>query len=148
MNCFNHTTEPSVAQCQNCKKGLCINCIPKSSIPLCFTCYKNAINKEKQQLYLELFITFGLGILLTFVMSSKGNVSYNFQMYFVMFYCYSGIVPGWKLLNKVMPNFEFSFSIVYFAIQLFKLMTAIFIGVIALPVTIFITINRLIKLNK
>jgi hypothetical protein len=148
MNCYNHITEPSVAQCQDCKKGLCIKCTQKFSFPICSNCNTKRKNDEKKQIYLELFFSFGLGILLTYFMVLKQNANFSFSLYLTMFYGYSGIVPGWKLLNKIFPRFYFSFSMVYFAILLFKFMTAIFVGFIALPIITFINIHRLIKLNK
>lgn len=148
MNCYNHITEPSVAQCQDCKKGLCIKCTQKFSFPICSNCNTKRKNDEKKQIYLELFFSFGLGILLTYFMILKQNANFSFSSYLIMFYGYSGIVPGWKLLNKIFPRFYFSFSMIYFAILLFKFMTAIFVGFIALPIITFINIHRLIKLNK
>lgn len=39
MNCFNHYQNPAVAQCSNCGKGLCPECIERCNPTLCNSCF-------------------------------------------------------------------------------------------------------------
>ena len=152
MNCYNHNEEISVAQCQDCRKGLCRNCSKKFSLPICTVCNSIRIQNEKSQIIKDLLFAYGFGLLIMFMISKfsihKQPQNVGFSFYLAMFYGYSGIIPGWKILDKGFPKMYFNLSIFYFGYLLIKLFAAIFIGFFALPFITFKHIRRLIQLNK
>ena len=152
MNCYNHNEEVSIAQCQDCRKGLCVSCSKKFSFPICTVCNSIRIQNEKSQIIKDLLFAYCFGLLIMFMMS-KFSMHFNpqkvgYMICFLMFLGYSGIVPGWKMLDKGFPKIHFNLSIFYFGYLLIKLYTAIFIGFFALPFMTFKHIRRLIQLNK
>ena len=56
MNCFNHTDDNAVAQCQDCQKGLCTTCSKLYVLPICKYCNDYRISQEKKDIYLNYFI--------------------------------------------------------------------------------------------
>lgn len=151
MNCFYHDQNISVSQCLDCKKGLCKNCTNKFSIPICSSCNILRSTIEKRQIYFELFATISVGLILSYLLTRRvqsiPNHTFSMKEYLLSFYVYSGVYPGWKLLNKVFPKFYFSFSIIYFVILLFKFMLSFFVGIIALPISLYMNLKRLSKLK-
>lgn len=151
MNCFNHTSEPAITQCLDCKKGLCSNCTTDLSIPLCESCKVLKSNFEKRKIFTELLLTFGVGILLTYFMIFQkvpNNKNINISFVLLTFYFNSGIVPGWKALSNILPKMEFRLTIPYFVYFLIKLFGSLFIGIFVLPISTYNNIYKLIKMNK
>lgn len=152
MNCYNHNEEASVAQCQDCRKGLCASCSNNFSFPICNVCNSIRIRNEKNQIIKELVFTYGFGLLFVVMMSKismhKLPQNVGFSFYLIMFYGASSIIPGWTLLNRGFPKMYFNLSIFYFGYLLIKLYAAIFIGIFTLPFITFKHIRRLIRLNK
>lgn len=152
MNCYYHDQNNSVAQCPDCKRGLCKNCSNKFSIPICASCNNSWGNIEKRLIYYEIFATVGVGLILAFflssVMYSRPNHSISVKEYIPLLYTYFGVYPGWKLLNEIFPKFYFNFSISYFVLLFIKFISSFFVGAIVLPIVIYKNINRLIQLNK
>ena len=107
MNCFNHISETAVAQCQDCKKGLCTTCSKQYALPICKYCNDNRISQEKKDIYLELFYSFGIGLILVFLFSKYTKTNITVPLYFGYFYICSGIYSGWKLLNNFLPSIVF-----------------------------------------
>lgn len=155
MNCYEHPIQPAVAQCSDCGKGLCVECASRYSVPICSKCNRKRINGERGQILQEMFLTFGLGILLGVLFArwvNEGLTSdlvYNVISYAIPIYIFSGIVPGWKTLTRITPAVFLFLPIIgwllYFVI---KLGLAIAIGVIMLPIRTVRNISRLITLQK
>ena len=40
MNCANHPAEAAVAQCTECGKGLCVQCVQNQPKPVCAACHE------------------------------------------------------------------------------------------------------------
>lgn len=148
MNCFNHTSDTAVAQCQDCKKGLCTTCSKQYAFPICKYCNDYRISQEKKNIYLELFYSFGIGLILVFLFSKYTKTNISIPLYFGYFYICSGIYPGWKLLNKFLLNVVFGNLIISLFILLFKLSISVYVGLVALPFRTFKIISRLYELNK
>jgi hypothetical protein len=148
MNCFNHTDDNAVAQCQDCQKGLCTTCSKLYVLPICKYCNDYRISQEKKDIYLELFYSFGIGLILVFLFSKYTNTNITVPLYFGYFYICSGIYPGWKLLNKFLPSIVFGNMIISLFILLFKLSISVYVGLAALPFRTFKIISRLYHLNR
>ena len=148
MNCFNHTSDTAVAQCQDCQKGLCTTCSKQYALPICKYCNDYRISTEKKEMYLELFYSFGIGLILVFLFSKYTKTNITVPLYFGYFYICSGIYPGWKLLNKFLPSIVFGNIIISLFILLFKLIISVYVGFVALPFRTFKIISRLYLLNK
>lgn len=147
MNCFNHTNDNAVAQCQDCQKGLCTACSNQYALPICKYCNDYRISQEKKEIYLELFYSFGIGLILVYLFSKYTKTNITVPLYFGYFYICSGIYPGWKLLNKFMPSIVFGNIIISLFIFLFKLSISVYVGLVALPFRTFKMISRLYELN-
>ena len=155
MNCYNHTTEPAVAQCLDCGKGLCGACASLYRIPLCTSCNKSRIASEKVSILKELLLTFGLGILLgvLFVKEIDGGHSYPLIHYIFSYtffiYIFSGIVPGWRTLTRITPAIFLFLPLIgwliYFVI---KLALSLCVGIIMLPIRTIRNIYRLLVLRN
>lgn len=148
MNCFNHTNHTSVAQCQDCQKGLCTTCCKQYALPICKYCNEYRISQEKKDIYLELFYSFGIGLILVFLFSKYTKTNITVPLYFGYFYICSGIYSGWKLLNKLLPSIIFGNIIIFLFILFFKLSISVYVGLIALPFRTYKMISRLYELNK
>jgi hypothetical protein len=151
MFCFNHSNASALTQCLDCNKSLCAICINNKSKPICSNCNNIRVKNEKRKIYMELLLTFGVGLLLTYILLTyKGGIIQNKKTTFLfsMFYCYSGIVPGWKMLSNILPKMSFSFTIKYFIYFIIKLISSLFVGIIALPIKTFLNVSRLVKINE
>jgi hypothetical protein len=148
MNCFNHTNDTAVAQCQDCQKGLCTTCSKQYALPICKYCNDYRISHEKKDIYLELFYSYGIGLILVYLFSKFTKTDITIPLYFGYFYICSGIYPGWKLINKFFPTIIFGNIVFSLFILLFKLSISIYVGLVALPFRTFKMISRLYELNK
>ena len=152
MNCFNHHERSAVTQCRKCNKGLCNDCAKQYSTPICSTCNSARARSEKSQALEELFLTFGIGLVLTFIlpkvatnhMPSGINSTQTNLKFFTMFYAYSGLVAGWYTLKGISPRtfllLPFFGMFIYFII---KIMLSLCIGVIMLPIRTTVNITKL-----
>ena len=156
MNCFNHHEVNAVAQCQDCNKGLCNDCAKQYSIPICSTCNSARGGSEKTRIIKELFWTFGLGLGLTFMML-KGPLGQMLfandsiqasLMIFMIFYTCSGLVAGWYTLNRITPQVFLFLPLIGWVIYfVFKMMIAIWVGYVMLPIRTFRNIKRLKQIS-
>ena len=131
MNCFNHTNDSAVAQCQDCQKGLWTSCSKQYALPICKYCNDYRISKEKKDIYLELFYSFGIGLILVILFSKYTKTNITVPLYFGHCYICSGIYPDWKLLNKFLPSIVFGNIIISLFILLFKLLIWVYVGLVA-----------------
>jgi len=156
MNCYNHQTQPAVAQCPNCGKGLCGKCASLYSMPICNTCNKRRIFGERSRIITEMLLTFGLGLLLTvlFLYFEHGQHPNNpIKLYVVLgvmfFYIFSGIIPGWKTLTSITPRvFLFLPLIGWLLYFIVKFLLSVAVGLVMLPVRTVWNIARLVSLQN
>jgi len=155
MNCYNHTETISVAQCQDCQKGLCSICAKNYSIPICIECNSQRGNIEKQDIIKELFITFGFGIIVTyFFINSKNFQNYPINMNIILvwifsIYTFSSFVAGWKTLSKLTSNYFIFLPIIGWVIYfVIKLSISSMIGYFMLPIRTYNNISKLKKINS
>lgn len=152
MNCYNHSSEAAVAQCQDCSKGLCSSCSTNYSLPICNTCNGNRIKKEKDKIVGEMALTFGFSLLLTagFTFSQLHYFSLNMLGQIVlMFLGLSGMVAGWNALSKMTSNYFLFLPIIGWAIYfILKLYLSMMIGVFVLPYRTYKNVNRLKELKS
>ena len=154
MNCYNHTIQPAVAQCPDCGKGLCGECASSYSIPICSSCNRKRINREKSEIIKELLLTFGVGILLTVLFvkwTSEGSnpLQDSIMIYVIFTYIFCGLVPGWNTLVGITSNIflflPFVGWVLYFIV---KLVLSLAVGLIVLPIRTIRNIVRLVFLQK
>ncbi len=155
MNCYEHPIQPAVAQCPDCGKGLCADCASAYSIPICSTCNRKRINAEKGRIVKEIFLTFGLGILLGVLFTRWTDAGHSYPLvhsvlsYVIFSYIFSGIVPGWKTLTSITPRvFLFLPIIGWLLYFMIKLCLSLCIGLVMLPVRTVRNILQLIALQK
>lgn len=155
MNCYNHTTQPAVAQCPDCGKGLCAECTSLYSMPICTTCNNSRIAKERSRIIKELLLTFGLGVVLAYFFYQWTNgghsypLLYNIISFVIPFYVFSGIVPGWKTLTRITPNVFLFLPIIGWVLYfIIKFALSVCIGLVMLPVRTIRNVVRLVALGK
>lgn len=133
MNCFYHTNRQAVAQCIDCGKGLCSECAAHYDKPICKDCImqrNNSLKKEAFKSLASLIAGIILGMVLFFL-----NGCSDFLISIVMGIEIAGIPVGWKVLNKITPNFFIWLPIVGWIIYyVFKFVLSLLIGVIAVPI--------------
>jgi len=155
MNCYNHTVQPAVAQCPDCGKGLCGECVSLYSIPICTSCNKKRITSERGQIIKEMLLTFGVGALLAYFFYQWTNgghsypLLYNIISFVIPFYVFSSIIPGWKTLTSITPRvFLFLPIIGWLLYFLVKFILSVAVGLVMLPVRTVRNIARLVALGK
>ncbi|MDD4108769.1 MAG: hypothetical protein PHH93_08630 [Prolixibacteraceae bacterium] len=155
MNCHNHPTQPAVAQCVDCGKGLCGTCASNYLTPLCTPCNKSRISSEKSGIIKEMLLTFGVGAVLAFFFFQWTNgghsypLLYNIISFVIPFYVFSGIIPGWKTLTRITPNiFLFLPIIGWVLFFIVKLALSLVVGLVMLPIRTVRNVARLVALGK
>ena len=155
MNCYNHPKTISVAQCQDCKKGLCTVCAKKYAIPICFQCNSKRGSSEKEVVLKDLFVIYGFGLIATYLIINNTNFRDSYSninttlLWVFMTYVYSSIIAGWKTLNKLTINYFIYIPIIGWLFGWFiyfnvKLIIAVTIGWFMLPIR---TYNNLKKIK-
>jgi len=155
MNCYNHQTQPAVAVCTDCGKGLCGTCASNYLTPLCTPCNKSRISSEKSGIIKEMLLTFGVGILLAILFVRWMDAGHSYPLshkiisYTVFSYVFSGIIPGWKTLTRITPNiFLFLPIIGWVLFFIVKLALSLVVGLVMLPIRTVRNIARLVALGK
>lgn len=152
MNCYNHNDSIAVAQCQDCKKGLCSICSRQFKLPLCSSCNSNRIESEKKQIYISLLYSFGIGIVLTFFVIKNIELfklrNINTLGYLGVFYISSSLYHGYRLLGKFLPFLKIGFNIISIIFIPIKFVLAIYVGIFSLPFILVKSIYRLYILSK
>lgn len=150
MNCYNHYDAPAAAQCMDCGRGLCVNCLSYWEIPICDICNKKRANAERTRIIKELLITLVAGIIGVFVAQEWMAESFDSKAIRILssFFCFAGMVSGWKALTSITPRVFLILPlfgwVIYFVL---KLWLAMMISWIALPIRTFINIRRLKQMN-
>lgn len=155
MNCYQHHSEPAVAQCPDCSRGLCPECTTIYLIPICPACNRKRIDTEYGQIIMELLLTFGVGISLAVLFVKQINGGHSFPLmhniisYVIFGYIFSGIVPGWRTLTRITPAIFLILPIIGWLVYfVFKLALSVCIGLIMLPVRAVRNICRIVTLRK
>ncbi len=144
MNCFNHTESVSVAVCQDCQKGLCSICATKYTIPICDSCNQKRKQNTKKEVYKELLITFGVGILCAVLFAKHIHMEVSDEsrdLFFkvldnvFLFYIGASLVAGWKTLTRITPNIFLILPILGWVLFfVVKFILSIIVGVFMFPV--------------
>lgn len=143
MNCFYHISEPAVAQCVDCHKGLCLHCASKYEMPICDDCNNRRKRREMVQ-YVKPLIVCAILFAIGYNLNLAGHDS-TMTGYMVM-----GIYVGWKIINQFIPNLFLWFNIkAVFWYYLIRITVSMFIGAFATPIyliyCIIMIIIRLIR---
>ena len=150
MNCYNHYDAPAAAQCMDCGRGLCVNCLSHWEIPICDICNKKRANAERTRIIKELLITLVAGIIGVFVAQEWMAESFDSKAISIIssFSLFAGIVSGWKALSSMTPRAFLILPLIGWVIYfVLKLWLAAIIGGIALPIRTFKNIRRLKQIN-
>ena len=62
MNCANHPAEAAVAQCTECGKGLCVQCVQNQPKPVCAACHEKLRSQTVGSIVFHLLVYVGLFI--------------------------------------------------------------------------------------
>lgn len=136
MECYKHTENSAVAQCNECGRGLCETCAEKITPPLCPDCARAYAGSVKAEMLKNIAISVVLMLIGIFVIRSPMGA------------LLAGIPYGWAILNSVTPSMFLWLSwigwIVYFLI---KLVIAYVVGVPALIFKLIRWCSELARVN-
>jgi hypothetical protein len=164
MNCFYHPATTIVATCQDCKKGLCVECASKFQIPICSQCNENrkeieikSIRKDIRHVVLISAILLFLENMFVFrhIYEASHSSSSDYRLFLlyallivVNVYYLMGLVVGWKTLNKMTPRVFLFLPLIGWAIYfLVKVYISMFVGLIWTPFWFAKKIKRLNELK-
>ena len=144
MNCYYHPTEPAVARCTRCGKGVCSQCIRYSGeAVVCPACDRTG-QTEGLFYYLKYVILyvalFCIGYELDFMSSETVRHSPYESGYILL-----ALVCGWQALNRIMPLRMESGTLVAWGIYaLLKVLAAVVVGIFTAPLIVLYNIYKLI----
>ena len=144
MNCANHPTQAAVAQCTECGKGLCVQCVRNQQKPLCAACRETLKSQAIGSTIFHLLVYVGLFI---------GGYKWNFMEgdgfpdgRLASGYMLMAIVSGWQFLNSVvgwrLVQGELTTWAIYYVL---KLLFSVIIGFFTAPFTILWNLIKLIS---
>jgi hypothetical protein len=160
MNCFNHPEVTAVANCVDCGKALCKECVERHEIAICNDCNVKRSQLEKNLLikkYIPSMILFVIGFIVGVVMSGELEGFGLIERIFLgLFFGYilAAVVWGWFATRHMFPpkvyvssgmdynSFAKSFR------EVARISCAIFVGMVAMPVGIIKLIRTHIKAKK
>lgn len=99
MNCANHPAEAAVAQCTECGKGLCVQCVQNQPKPVCAACHEKLRSQTVGSIVFHLLVYVGLFILGYKLNFMEGNGFPDGR--FASGYTLMAVVSGWQFLNSV-----------------------------------------------
>ncbi len=154
MNCYNHPTQTAVAQCSDCSKGLCPQCVTTYSIPVCNSCNNQRIKKEKWNIIKSWLLTFVLGVAVMFILGALlftpgGEHKFRYFGYPMLLWISFGMFSGWRALNRITPNIFLVLPLLGWVFYfVFKFILALAIGWIVLPLKLIKDVIRFVRINK
>ena len=108
MNCFYYPETPIVATCQDCNKGLCVDCASKYTSPICKHCNSLRITNEIKRIRIDFIQVFLIGTIVAFLLffhtlKTSPSSHTDLKTYLIaglgfLYSSFSGVV-GWKTLN-------------------------------------------------
>ena len=98
MNCANHPAEAAVAQCTECGKGLCVQCVQNQPKPVCAACHEKLRSQTVGSIVFHLLVYVGLFILGYKLNFMEGNGFPDGR--FASGYTLMAVVSGWQFLNS------------------------------------------------
>jgi len=167
-NCYKHTNEEAVSECEDCGKSLCGNCSRKyGDICICDECNLNRNTKSQVKiisfLIPSILLFIGGALLNIFVLkiNMQGDILSKIIGALLMGYVFAGFPWGWRFLSKFWSTPKFpryygdGYRLVTGIDYLFwwigivlKFFAAVFVGLIALPLVLIEPIFKLIKAKK
>jgi hypothetical protein len=151
MKCFNHNEMDATATCQECSKGLCVNCSSRFNAMLCESCLLNHNKSVSTQMYTGLAIT--IAILLGFTYFIGGMELPNGQtLGFAKAILPSLILAftywGWKFMTNHFPSLSMGSGTVWIMYFMIKFVAALHIGLIVGPYQIYKMLKEINSTNK
>ena len=135
MNCYYHPTEPAVARCTRCGKGVCSQCIRYSEeAVVCPAC-----DRTGQTEGLFYYLKYVICMWHCFASETVRHSPYESG------YILLALVCGWQALNRIMPLRMESGTLVAWGIYaLLKVLAAVVVGIFTAPLIVLYNIYKLI----
>jgi len=144
MNCFNHPIHAAVAQCVDCRKGLCPECASIYKITICKECNEKRRRKSVRSHALLLCaytILFILGYKWNFIATANYPDTHILSGYVLM-----SIFSGYQFVNAIAPFKMVSGSdTLWLMYYVFKFVLYAVSGFFTAPFTIGWNIFKLIR---
>lgn len=140
MNCYYHPTQPAVAQCPDCGKGLCKVCASKYEKPICPECNSKRGKTDIKSYSRPLIVCAIMFIVGCFIGNGLGDDAV------LMGYLFTCIFGGWSIVGMFFSNIFISLDLhsIVFYYGLRILLSAI-IGVFTTPVFLIYCIYKIIR---
>lgn len=140
MKCFNHNAMDATATCQDCGKGLCVDCSSRFNLILCEPCLLKHNSLVSRQMYLGLAFTVVIFVAATYffgsVTSGTGkSMGYSNAAFVGLMLAFT--YWGWRFLSDYFPRLTGGSGGMWLVYLLLKFMAAYFIGVIVGPYQLF-----------
>ena len=140
MKCFNHNAMDATATCQDCGKGLCVDCSSRFNLILCEPCLLKHNNLVSRKMYLGLTLTAVIFVAATYFFGSvvlgKGkSMGYGSAAFVGLMLAFT--YWGWRFLSDHFPRLTGGTGGVWLVYLMLKFMAAYFIGIIVGPYQIF-----------
>lgn len=127
MNCYYHPDREAVAQCSDCRKGLCYACASRYAAPICPECNEMRRRSELRGYIVPLLLC-GLLFVIGYNSEFMGP-DRLFGAYMLM-----SVYGGWKFINRFCPFLFIWFSVeAVFWYFLIKTGLSMLIGFFAMP---------------
>ena len=140
MKCFNHNAMDATATCQDCGKGLCVECSSRFDIMLCEPCLLTHNSQVSRQMYVGLALTAAIFIVTTYFLGSQTTAKGQSMGYSTA--AFAGLLLaftywGWRFLSDYFPRLTQGTGWVWLVYFVLKFVAAYFIGFIVGPYQIF-----------
>lgn len=151
MKCFNHIDLDATATCQECGKGLCINCSSRFNVILCEGCLLNHNKSVSREMYIGLAITISIFIGFTYLlgtMTLHHGKTVGFEKAWIFGLLLSFTFWGWRFLNNYLPTLASGTGAVWIIYLFIKFTAAYFIGILVGPYQIFKMSKEIYRVQK
>lgn len=151
MKCFNHNEMDATSTCQECSKGLCVNCSSRFNMMLCEGCLLSHNKSVATQMFTGLAITIAIFLSFTYFFgslesSSGESIGYSKAVFpsLVLAFTYW----GWKFMTNYFPTLTMGTGFVWLVYFFLKFTASCLIGLIVGPYQIFKMLKEIRMTNK
>lgn len=151
MKCFNHNEMDATATCQECSKGLCVNCSSRFNAMLCESCLLNHNKSVATQMYTGLAITIAIFLGFIYFIGStefRSGETLGFAKAIFPSLIFAFTYWGWKFMTSHFPSLTMGSGNVWIMYFFLKFIASYFIGLIVGPYQIFKMLKEINSTNK
>jgi cation transport ATPase len=140
MKCFNHNAVDATATCQDCGKGLCVECSSRFDTIFCEPCLLKHNSLVSRQMYVGLVLTAAIFVGATYFFGSvaPGTVkAMGLGSAAIVGLLLAFTFWGWRFLSNYLPRLTRGNVFTWAMYLALKFVAAYFIGIVVGPYQIF-----------